>query len=98
MRFKTCCVDKLWNPENPISLVEYEKILSNESSQDKETCHPVYDHAFMTSTQTGGGGVLKFVTCLWILVFLNNRFIFIFVDGGVGEGGGKKIGNFLWAS
>ena len=34
----------------------------------------------------GGGGVLKFVTCLWILLFLSNRSILIFVDGGGGVG------------
>ena len=31
------------------------------------------DHTFMTSTQKGGGGILTFVTCLRILLFLNNR-------------------------
>ena len=32
-------------------------------------------HKFMTFTRNGGGGVLKFVTCLQILLFLNNRSI-----------------------
>ena len=31
------------------------------------------DHTFMMSTWKGGGGALKFVTCLMILLFLNNR-------------------------
>ena len=33
------------------------------------------DHTFITSTRKGGGRVLKFVTCLGILLFLNNRSI-----------------------
>ena len=47
----------------------------------------------MTSTQKGGGGVLKFVTCLWILLFLNNRSIVHFYGcwGGGGEVGVKKL-------
>ena len=32
----------------------------------------VTDRIFMTSPQKGGGGVLKFVSCLRILLFLNN--------------------------
>ena len=36
------------------------------------------DHTFIPSTQKGGGGVLKFVKCLWILLFLNNRSIVYF--------------------
>ena len=34
----------------------------------------------MTSKQKGGGVVLKFVTCLWILLFLNNRSIVHFCE------------------
>ena len=46
----------------------------------------------MTSTQKGGGGVLKFVTCLWILLFLNNRSIVHFYGcWGGGEVGVKKL-------
>ena len=41
----------------------------------------------MTSTQRGDGKVLKFVTCLQILLFLNNRLLFIFADGGWVGGG-----------
>ena len=33
------------------------------------------DHTFMTSTRKGDGGVLTFVTCLRILLFLSNRSI-----------------------
>ena len=44
------------------------------------------DHKLTTSTQKGGGAVLKFVTCLWILLFL----LFIFADGEGGRGGGVK--------
>ena len=36
----------------------------------------------MMSTRKGGGGVFKFVTCLRILLFLNNRSIVHFADGG----------------
>ena len=44
----------------------------------------------------GGGEVLKFVACFWILLFLNNRSIVHFC--GWWGWGGKKIGNFLWTS
>ena len=46
----------------------------------------------MTSKQKGGGGVLKFVTCLWILLFPNNRSIVHFSEWW--GRGGQKIGNF----
>ena len=44
----------------------------------------------------GGGGVLKFVTCLQILLFLNNIFI-IHLCGWWGWGG-QKLSHFLWTS
>ena len=51
----------------------------------------------MTSMQKlGSERFLKFVTCLRILLFLNNSPLVIFVDGADGEG--KKIGYFLWTS
>ena len=56
--------------------------------------HSSKDQTFVTFTQKGGGGVLKFVTCLWILLFLNNRSIVHFC----GWWKDKKIGNFLWTS
>ena len=46
-------------------------------------------HTFMTSTRKEGGGILKFVTCLRILLFLNNRSIVDFC-GWRGYGGGVK--------
>ena len=49
---------------------------------------------FMTSTQKRGGRVLKFVTCLWILLFLNNKSIVYFCGWWegveVGVGGSKN--------
>ena len=52
----------------------------------------------MTSTRKGGGGVLKFVICLRILLFLNNRSIVQFCEwrglGWGGGAGGQKIGYF----
>ena len=42
----------------------------------------------MTSTQNRGGGVLKFVTCLQVLLFLD--LFFTFADG-VGVGGGLCV-------
>ena len=37
----------------------------------------------MVSTQNEGeGGVFKFVTCMWILLFLNNRSTVLFVNRG----------------
>ena len=43
----------------------------------------------MTSTQKRGGGVLKFVTCLQVLLFLD--LFFTFADGGGGGGGVIKL-------
>ena len=34
-----------------------------------------WNHTFTTSTRKGPGEGLKFLTCLWILLFLNNRHI-----------------------
>ena len=49
----------------------------------------------MTSVGRGGGEVLKVVTCLHILLFLNSRSIF-FAEGGAwvdrGGGGGGQYG------
>ena len=50
----------------------------------------VRDHTFMTSTWNVGGGVLKFVTCLRILLFLKIRYIVHFADGG-GRGVKKLV-------
>ena len=55
---------------------------------------PVRDHTFMTSTRKGGGGVLKFVTCLRMLFFLNNRSIVHFC-GWWGVGGSKNWSFFV---
>ena len=43
-----------------------------------------------------GGGVLKLVLCLHILLFLNNRPIVHFADGG--QVGGSQNDHFLWMS
>ena len=48
----------------------------------------------MTSTKKGGEGVLKFVMCLWILLFLNNRSIVHFC--GWWGWGVKKLCGFKW--
>ena len=43
----------------------------------------------------GGGGFLKFVICLWILLFLNNNLIVHFCEWEVE---GPTISHFLWMS
>ena len=43
----------------------------------------------------GGGGFLKFVICLWILLFLNNNLIVHFCEWEVEV---PTIGHFLWMS
>ena len=55
--------------------------------------HSLRDHTSLTSTEKGGGGVLKFVTCLCILLFLNNRSIIRFCEWWGWEG--QKIGIFF---
>ena len=39
LRFKTCCIDKLWNSLNPLPLQEYLKALVNETSKFKDTTY-----------------------------------------------------------
>ena len=42
MKYKTCCIDILWNAETPISSLEYLSLFINVSSQYKDiTCEPV---------------------------------------------------------
>ena len=53
---------------------------------------PVRDQTFMTSTRRRGGEVLKFVTCLQILLFLNNRSIVHFWRRGALGGWGIVCG------
>ena len=61
----------------------------------------VRDNTFMTSIWKaegrGGGGVLRFIACLQILLFLNKRSIVHFC-GWRGWSGGHIIDNFLWPS
>ena len=47
---------------------------------------------FMTSTQKRGEEILKFVVCLWILLFLNNRSIVHFCELEVSAGVGGGVG------
>ena len=43
LRFKTCCIDKLWNSSNPIPIQEYLEVLVNETSKFKDTtCESVF--------------------------------------------------------
>ena len=81
----------------------HEKLISGESFDVSEVTvgfwmEQLRDHTFMMSTQKGGREVMKFCTCLWILLFLNNRSIVYFCGwwGWGGKGGGQKICNFLW--
>ena len=66
-------------------------------TQDNARNLQLRDQTFMIFTQKGGGGVLKFVTCLPTLLFLNNRSTVHFC-GWVVCGRGNKIGHFLWTS
>ena len=52
------------------------------------------DQTFITSTQKGGEEILKFVTCLKILLILNNRSIVHFYEW---EGGKKNWSFFVVA-
>ena len=54
----------------------------------------VWGHTFMMSTRKGGGGDLRFVTCLQILLFLNIRSIVHFW-GRWGWGVGSKNWSFF---
>ena len=49
------------------------------------------DQTFMTSTQKGNEEVLKFIVCLWILLFLNNISIVHFCEWGVNMGLKKLV-------
>ena len=57
----------------------------------------IWGHTFMVSTWKRGASILIFVTCLWILLFLNNKSIVHFCVCGH-EGRGHKIIHFVWKS
>ena len=43
LRFKTCCIDKLWNSSNPIPVQEYLEVLVNQTRKFKDTtCESVF--------------------------------------------------------
>ena len=43
MKYKTCCIDRLWNAEKPIPTPEYLNLLINVTNQYKDTtCEPVF--------------------------------------------------------
>ena len=43
MKYKTCCIDRLWNAEKPIPTEEYLDLLINVTNQYKDTtCEPVF--------------------------------------------------------
>ena len=54
---------------------------------------------FMTSVGRGNGEVLKFATCLHILLFLNGRYVVYLADGVawvvLGEGGDVIIWSLI---
>ena len=61
LRFKTCCIDKLWNSTNPLPLQEYLEVLINETSKYKgTTCESVFplvsgsQNMYMVSTCADG--------------------------------------------
>ena len=71
LRFKTCCVDKLWNSSNPIPLQEYLEILVNKTSKYKDTtCESVFplvpdsQNMYMVSTCEDGANQADTEGCL----------------------------------
>ena len=71
LRFKTCCVDKLWNSSNPIPLQEYLGVLVNETSKYKHTtCESVFplvsgsQNMYMVSTCEDGANQADIEGCL----------------------------------
>ena len=51
LRFKTCCIDKLWNSSNPIPVQEYLEVLVNQTSKFKDTtCEIVFPLASGSKT------------------------------------------------
>ena len=76
LRFKTCCVDKLWNSSNPIPLQQYLEILLNETSKYKDTtCESVFpvvpgsQNMYMVSTCADGASQEDTDGCLNINLF-----------------------------
>ena len=76
LRFKTCCVDKLWNSSNPLPLHQYLEILVNESSKYKDTtCESVFpvvlgsENMYMVSTCADGASQEDIDGCLNINSF-----------------------------
>ena len=61
LKFKTCCIDKLWNSSNPLPLQQYLEVLINETSNYKDTnCESVFPlvsgskNIYMVSTCADG--------------------------------------------
>ena len=88
-------IEKLPEPIESSKFVPNKGRVSGDFDSRKDS-HPKKfeprDHTFMTSTlKRGGEGILKFATCLWILLFLNNRSIVHFCGWwGYGGGGSKN--------
>ena len=71
LRFKTCCVDKLWDSSNPIPLQEYLEVLVNETSKYKDTtCESVFplvpdsQNMYVVSTCEDGANQADIEGCL----------------------------------
>ena len=73
----------------------HKKLMNKFETVEKKTDEALQlarDHTFMMFTRKSGGGVLKFVTCLQILLFLKIDLLIIFADGG---GRGSKNWSFF---
>ena len=71
LRFKTCCIDKLWNSSNPLPLQQYLEVLINETSKYKDTtCESVFpvvpgsQNMYMISTCADGASQEDIEGCL----------------------------------
>ena len=76
LRFKTCCVDKLWNSSNPLPLQQYLELMVNETSKYKDTtCESVFpmvsgsQNVYMVSTCADGASQEDIDGCLNINSF-----------------------------
>ena len=50
LKYKTCCIDILWNVERPVRAKEYLDLLINVTSIYKDTsCEPIFQSPFKTN-------------------------------------------------
>ena len=65
MKYKTCCIDLLWNSTRPVPSQEYLDLFINVTNQYKDTtCKPVFPVADQNEQNNTSENILMVSTCL----------------------------------